>query len=137
MIALSLAMDSVVFRPLRTQSPAVMLVATFAVAFLLQSIALLAFGPLGKPASSLGYLNRPVTIGSVDIRKITIVAIVVAAVCLVAVVLLLERTTVGPAHAGCVDGLPHRQAPGRQREPRDRLGRPRLRRCSRRPSASS
>jgi len=72
-----------------------MLVATFAVAFLLQSIALLAFGPLGKPASSLGYLNRPVTIGSVDIRKITIVAIVVAAVCLVAVVLLLERTRVG------------------------------------------
>ena len=33
-----------------TQSPAVMLVATFAVAFLLQSIALLAFGPLGKIA---------------------------------------------------------------------------------------
>ena len=94
-IALSLAMDRAVFRPLRTQSPAVMLVATFAVAFLLQSIALLAFGPLGKPASSLGYLNRPVTIGSVDIRKITIVAIVVAAVCLVAVVLLLERTRVG------------------------------------------
>ena len=86
-IALSLAMDRVVFRPLRTQSPAVMLVATFAVAFLLQSIALLAFGPLGKAASSLGYLNRPVTIGSVDIRKITIVAIVVAAVCLVCVVL--------------------------------------------------
>jgi branched-chain amino acid transport system permease protein len=94
-IALSMAMDRAVFRPLRTQSPAVMLVATFAVAFLLQSVALLAFGPLGKPASSLGYLNRPVTVGSVDIRKITILAIVVAAVCLVAVVLLLERTRVG------------------------------------------
>ena len=94
-IALSLAMDRVVFRPLRAQSPAVMLVATFAVAFLLQSIALLAFGSLGKPASSLGYLNRPVTIGSVDIRKITIVAILVAAICLLLVGLLLERTTVG------------------------------------------
>ncbi len=94
-IALSFAMERVVFLPLRTQSPAVMLVATFAVAFLLQSIALLAFGPLGKAASSLGYLNRPVTIGSVDIRKITIVAIVVAAVCLLLLVLLLERTTVG------------------------------------------
>jgi branched-chain amino acid transport system permease protein len=94
-IALSLAMDRVVFRPLRAQSPAVMLVATFAVAFLLQSIALLAFGSLGKPASSLGYLNRPVTIGSVDIRKITIVAIVVAAVWLLLVGLLLARTTVG------------------------------------------
>jgi branched-chain amino acid transport system permease protein len=94
-IALSLAMERVVFRPLRAQTPAVMLVATFAIAFLLQSIALLAFGPLGKAASSLGYLNRPVTIGDVDVRKITIVAIVVAVVWLVALVLLLERTTVG------------------------------------------
>src|SRR6188768_651848 len=40
-VALSLAMDLVVFRPLRGQSPAVMLVTTFAVAFLLQSIALI------------------------------------------------------------------------------------------------
>jgi ABC-type branched-subunit amino acid transport system ATPase component len=46
-------MDWLVFRPLRTHSPAVMLVATFAVAFLLQSIALLAFGPLGKSAGAL------------------------------------------------------------------------------------
>jgi branched-chain amino acid transport system permease protein len=94
-LALSLLMDRLVFRPLRGQSPAVMLVATFAVAFLLQSVALLWFGSLGKIASSLAYLNRPVTISGVDIRKITIVAIVVAAVCLVALSLLLERTTVG------------------------------------------
>jgi Branched-chain amino acid ABC-type transport system, permease components len=94
-LVLSLLMDRLVFRPLRGHSPAVMLVATFAVAFLLQSIALLWFGSLGKIASSLAYLNRPVTISGVDIRKITIVAIVVAAVCLVALSLLLERTTVG------------------------------------------
>jgi len=94
-LVLSVLMDRLVFRPLRGQSPAVMLVATFAIAFLLQSIALLWFGPLGKIASSLAYLNRPVTIGSVDIRKITIVAIVVAVVCLLALSLLLERTTIG------------------------------------------
>jgi branched-chain amino acid transport system permease protein len=94
-LTLSLLMDRLVFRPLRTRSPAVMLVATFAVAFLLQSIALLWFGALGKIAASLASLNRPVSIGDVDIRKITIVAIVVAAFCLVALVLLLERTTVG------------------------------------------
>ena len=88
-------MERLIFRPLRLQSPAVMLVATFAVAFLLQSIALLWFGPLGKPAASLATLNRPVTIGDVDIRKVTIVAIVVAAVCLGALVLLLERTSIG------------------------------------------
>ncbi len=94
-LALSLAMERVVFRPLRTQSPAVMLTATFAVAFLLQSIALLWFGPLGKTAASLAELNRPVSVGDVEIRKIAIVAIVTAAVCLVLLVLLLNRTSLG------------------------------------------
>jgi branched-chain amino acid transport system permease protein len=94
-LALSLAMERVVFRPLRTQSAAVMLIATFAVAFLLQSIALLWFGPLGKTATSLVQLNRPVEIGGVDIRKISIVAIVTAAVCLALLILLLNRTSIG------------------------------------------
>jgi branched-chain amino acid transport system permease protein len=94
-LALSLAMDVVVFRPLRGQSPAVMLIATFAVAFLLQSIALLWFGPLGKTAASLADLNRPVSVGDVEIRKITIVAIVTAAVCLALLALLLNRTSIG------------------------------------------
>jgi branched-chain amino acid transport system permease protein len=94
-LALSLAMERVVFRPLRTQSAAVMLIATFAVAFLLQSIALLWFGPLGKTATSLVQLNRPVEIGGVEIRKITIVTIVTAAVCLLLLVALLNRTALG------------------------------------------
>ena len=94
-LVLSMLMDRLVFRPLRGHSPAVMLVATFAVAFLLQSVALIWFGPLGKIASSLSSLNQPVTISGVDIRKITIVAVVVALLCLVALSLLLERTTIG------------------------------------------
>jgi len=94
-LTLSLLMDRLVFRPLRGQTPAVMLVTTFAVAFLLQSIALLWFGPLGKIASSLATLNQPVTISGVDIRKIAIVATAVAAFCLLVLVLLLERTRVG------------------------------------------
>jgi branched-chain amino acid transport system permease protein len=72
-----------------------MLIATFAVSFLLQSIALLWFGPLGKTAASLAQLNRPISVGDVDIRKITIVAIVSAAVCLGLLVLLLNRTALG------------------------------------------
>ncbi|TML03426.1 MAG: branched-chain amino acid ABC transporter permease [Actinobacteria bacterium] len=94
-VTLAVAMDWVVFRPLRGHSPAVMLVATFAVAFLMQSIALLWFGPLGKIAASLSALNQPWTISGVDIRKISIVATAVAAGCLLALVLLLGRTRVG------------------------------------------
>jgi len=97
-IALSLAMERVVFRPLRTASPAVMLVATFAVAFLLQSVALLIDSrdnTIGQPAGSLAHLNRAWTVLGTDVRKITVVAIVTAAVCLVALVLFLGRTSVG------------------------------------------
>ena len=94
-LALSLALDRFVFRPLRTQSPAVMLIATFAVAFLLQSVALVWFGALGKTALSLAFLNQPWTLFGVDIRKISVVAIVVTVVCLVLLQLLLTRTSVG------------------------------------------
>jgi branched-chain amino acid transport system permease protein len=94
-LVLSLAMERAVFRPLRGQSAAVMLIATFAVSFLLQSIALLWFGPLGKTAASLAELNRPVSVGDVEIRKIAIVAIVTAAVSLALLALLLQRTSIG------------------------------------------
>jgi branched-chain amino acid transport system permease protein len=72
-----------------------MLVATFAVAFILQNIALIAFGSLGKTAGALAYLQAPWDIFGVEIRKIAIVAIVSAAVCLAAIQLLLTRTSVG------------------------------------------
>ncbi len=94
-VGLSLVMERIVFRPLRGQSPASMLVATFAVAFLLQSIALIWFGPLGKNAISLVELNQPVSIGSVEVRKISVVSLATALVALALLVLLLNRTSIG------------------------------------------
>lgn len=93
-LALSLLMEWLVFRPLRTQSPVVMLVATFAVAFLLQSIALLEW-PLGKVAGQFAIWQMPLDIGGQSIRKIAVIAIVTAAVCLVLLQLLLTRTPLG------------------------------------------
>ena len=97
-IALSFLMDGVVFRPLRTQSPAVMLVTTFAVAFLLQAVALILDirdGTIGEPAVSVASLNEVVSVHGVDIRKVTILAVVVAIVALGLLALLLGRTTIG------------------------------------------
>jgi branched-chain amino acid transport system permease protein len=97
-IALSFAMERTVFRPLRTQSPAVMLVTTFAVAFLLQSIALILDirdGTIGEPATSIASLNQAISVGGVDVRKVTILAIVVAVATLALLALLLAKTTIG------------------------------------------
>ena len=94
-LALSLLMDRLVFRPLRGHSPAVMLVATFAVAFILQNIALIAFGSFGKTAGALGQLQAPWDIFGVEIRKIAIIAIATAAVALALLQILLTRTSIG------------------------------------------
>jgi branched-chain amino acid transport system permease protein len=97
-VALSMLMDRVVFRPLRGQSPAVMLVTTFAIAFMLQAIALaidIRDDTIGEIATSIASFNQAITVGGVEVRKITIAAVIVAAVTLGMLALLLVRTTIG------------------------------------------
>jgi branched-chain amino acid transport system permease protein len=95
----SLVMDRAVFRPLRNTSPATVLVATFAVSYLLQNLALLRYTyqnrPVGDSVGVLGGLNQAADIGSLHIRWITFVAIGTGAVALGALALLLNRTTIG------------------------------------------
>jgi branched-chain amino acid transport system permease protein len=97
-VALSLSMDLIVFRPLRGQSPAVMLVTTFAIAFVLQSVALIVDvrdGTLGEVTAAFSALNEPVHVLGGDVRKITLVSIAVAAGALLLLALLLAKTTIG------------------------------------------
>src|SRR5207237_4031810 len=88
----SLVTERVAFRPLRTASPATMLVATFAISFLLQNVALLRYTyrnrPVGDSVGTLGELNHAVTIGSLHIRWVTFVAIGVTLVALAGLALL-------------------------------------------------
>ena len=126
-LALSVLMDHLVFRPLRTHSPAVMLVATFAVAFILQNVALIAFGSFGKTAGSLAVLasagGHPRRLHPQDrdhrdrdCRRLPRAAPAPA------------HTHAGrAAHARGIDGLPDGQDAWRPREPRDRRRRHSLR----------
>jgi branched-chain amino acid transport system permease protein len=95
---MSMLMDRIVFRPLRGQSPAVMLVTTFAIAFMLQAVALaidIRDDTIGEIATSIASFNQAITVGGVDVRKITLAAIVVAALALALLALLLAKTTIG------------------------------------------
>jgi branched-chain amino acid transport system permease protein len=96
-IALSLLMEVAVFRPLRNAPPATMLVATFAIAFLLQAVALMKFGSLGKVATIFPGLFDPVTDSGrfATVRWVTIVAIALGVVAVVGLTVMLERTSVG------------------------------------------
>jgi branched-chain amino acid transport system permease protein len=94
-IGLAVLQERIAFRPLRNASPATMLVATFAVSFLLQNAYLLAFGSRGRPVSTLGGLNTAIGVGTLRIRWISIVALLVAGVLLAGTTLLLNRTSIG------------------------------------------
>jgi branched-chain amino acid transport system permease protein len=96
-VALALAQEFVAFRPLRRggASAATMLVATFAVSFLLQAIYLLAFGSRGQIVGTLGKLNSAFTVDGVDIRWILLVIVVTGLLLLGATATLLDRTEVG------------------------------------------
>lgn len=94
-LALSLAMELVAFRPLRGASPTTMLVATFAISYLLQSIALVQFGAIPRFAVVFPELSGFLTIGSLSVRWITLVSIGIAVVACGVLALLLARTTIG------------------------------------------
>jgi branched-chain amino acid transport system permease protein len=88
-------MELVAFRRLRGATPARMLAATFAISFLLQSIATLKFGAIGKFDTVLQQWRQPVTIGGLHVAKITIIAVVVGVVALGGLAFLINRTTIG------------------------------------------
>jgi branched-chain amino acid transport system permease protein len=93
-VVLALVMDRAL-RPLRGYGPATVLVATFGISFLLQAIALLAFGAQGNNVSVLPGLNGAAHIAGVDVRWVSIASISVTVVLLLATGLLLNRTSVG------------------------------------------
>lgn len=94
-VGLALVMERVAFRPLRNASPATMLVMTFAISFLLRSIAQKRWSAQGKPMNIFTSLSEAFTVGDLRIRYVTVVSIVVGAALLVAVNTLLTRTDIG------------------------------------------
>lgn len=94
-VGLALLMELVVFRRLRYAAPATALVTTFAVAFALEAVWLIAFGPQGKSADVLSSLNRTATHGSLHIRWVTITMVAVGALLMAGTGLLLNRTRIG------------------------------------------
>jgi branched-chain amino acid transport system permease protein len=95
-VALAWLMERVAFRRLRDAQPATTLVATFAVAFALEAIWLIAFGARGESADLLSNLNKPaIQSGEVTIRWVTIAMLGVGGILLGATTLLLNRTKIG------------------------------------------
>lgn len=94
-VGLSVIIEKVAFRPLRGAAPATTLVASFAVAFVLEAAWLISFGTNGRPADVLSTLNQSATHGSLHLRWVTILMILSGLLLLGGIALILKRTTVG------------------------------------------
>jgi branched-chain amino acid transport system permease protein len=94
-IVFALAMERVVFRPARGARADTLLVMSFAVSFLLQSLAIVLIGALPRSAGILRGLNETFTVADFPIRKLDVFTVAVTAVLLVALVLFLGRTPIG------------------------------------------
>ena len=91
----ALIIERIAVRPLRGADGAVLLVSSFAVSFLLQSLAIVVFGSRAKGVALPDWLSSNVNVGSLRIPVISIVTVASAAVLLSALGYFFNRTPMG------------------------------------------
>jgi branched-chain amino acid transport system permease protein len=94
-VVAALAIERVAFRPLRGADPAVLLVTSFAVSFLLQNLALVVFGSRPKGVALPAWLADTLTVGDLRIQVLSVVTVVVTLALLAGLALFLQRTPLG------------------------------------------
>jgi branched-chain amino acid transport system permease protein len=99
----ALLMERVAFRPVRAASPTTLLVTSFALSVLLQSLAAIGWGRRAKGVDFGSRLAEPVVIGGNRIAIVDIVSIGVAVTVAVGLAIFLRRTWAGIAMRGAAE----------------------------------
>lgn len=94
-VGLAVMLDVVAFRPVRGANPTTMLITSFAVSFVLASVAETLFGSLPRSTTVHRGLQSSFTFGDVYLPRINVVTLLVTASLLGALSLFLTRTTMG------------------------------------------
>jgi branched-chain amino acid transport system permease protein len=94
-VVAALLMERVAFRPVRGANPATLLVTSFAISFLLQSLAMVVFGSLPRTTNLSPFVTESVEIGGLSVSKLNVITVAVTAALLVALGLFLGRTSLG------------------------------------------
>jgi branched-chain amino acid transport system permease protein len=94
-VVLALAMERVVFRPMRKADGATVLIMAFSLSVFLQNAVLAIEGPRAKSVNFADSLIKPLTIGSLRIPWLDLVTVGITVVLLIALALLLRRTPIG------------------------------------------
>ena len=94
-IVFALGMERIAFRPLRGASPPTLLIASFALSYGLQNLAILIEGSAPKGTSVSTWLSESFQIGSASVPKLDPVTVGVTIALLIALGLFLQRTRMG------------------------------------------
>ena len=94
-IVFALGMERIAFRPLRGASPPTLLIASFAVSYGLQNLAILIEGSAPKGTHVSTWLSESYQVGSVSVPKLDLVTVAVSVALLAGLGLFLQRTRMG------------------------------------------
>ncbi len=91
----ALLTDAAVFRPLRRASSPTLMIASFAVSYIIQNAVLMAYGSRPKSVDLWSGANSQVFIGDLRVPMLQLITLAVTLVLMVAVTLFLRRTSYG------------------------------------------
>jgi branched-chain amino acid transport system permease protein len=94
-ILLALAIERAAFRPLRTASMATLMIASFAVSYLLQHAVMVGIGADRKAVEFAAELGAPVRLGQLQVPLLQLVTIAATLMLLVLLTAFLRRTSLG------------------------------------------
>ena len=95
-VAVSLLMELVAFRPVRRAAPSTLLITSFALSIGLQKLAYMVFPPgVPRTVKSYPWLTNQFNVSGVLISRLEIITWIVTLVLLVAMTLMLRRTALG------------------------------------------
>lgn len=91
----ALGMERLAFRTLRGASPTTLLIASFALSYLLQHLVLLAFGSRPTGVDFLSVLNQSIELGGLRIPMLQLATIALTLLLIAALTLFFARTEIG------------------------------------------
>ncbi|MBR72662.1 MAG: branched-chain amino acid ABC transporter permease [Rhodospirillaceae bacterium] len=95
-VLLSVISEGTVFRPMRNTSPAIMMIASFALGYVLQNLTIMIYGGRPKSAGIFEELTQQVNLAEgVSVPLLKIITIGVTALLLLLLTLFLQRTKIG------------------------------------------
>ncbi len=102
-VALALVLERVAFRPLRDATPATLLVSSFAVSFLLQSLARLLIGSRPRSTNGIAGASRSFEVAGVSVPVLSLITLVTTLVMLAGLGAFLTRTAMGRQLRACAE----------------------------------